>query len=354
MCAPRARKRFFAHKAVRSGDKRQSILRYFFFRFATKIGSMKAVAERIRPEFVQGGFEPPSETASPNPNFFFRFQPAIERRAFSYREEAINAVKEIDRKRRGRTVALCYTGGVDSELIALLLHQLGIPFELYFLDLWGINRAPFEEWSGSFTKRIGKKVEVVQVERAFFYESHCPRLFEELGMEFPTYLALPYLFGQIPQDRFIVTGDGDLCRAGPLYEAIAKSYPLVATGMGGQHLPFASSSVALWSWAEARGRLGEYCFFSGTPGLIAATFTHPLFRAARPQNDARRVLLAEFPEIQDRPQSNNWEGRASRENVWIRAWLSRQALRSEKWRNWRSGTGAWVRLDDIFYPEPRA
>jgi hypothetical protein len=168
-------------------------------------------------------------------------------------------------------------------------------------------------------------------------------------MEVPTYLALPYLFDQIPQDRFLVTGDGDLCRAGPLFESIAKNYPL-AEGKG-NYLPFASSSVAFWAWAEARGRAGEYCFFSSTPGLLAATFTHPLFRAARPQNDARKVLLAEFPEIGDRPQSNNWEGRGFRENVWIRAWLGRQERRSEKWRHWRSGAGTWVRLDDIFYPE---
>jgi hypothetical protein len=308
-----------------------------------------ATPQKIRPDFVRWKFGDhafSSLSTARSADFSLSFKPSIERRNFSFRQEVFEAAKRIDEKRQGRPVALCFSGGVDSELIAFALHELGVPFRAYFLDLWGLNREAFENWAPPFLHRLGKKAEVVRVERARFYEEHSVRLFEELGVEYPTYLALPLLFDAIPENEFIVAGDGDLNRGGPLFEAIAAAHP--APVDGALWIPFATSATAYWNWAEKRGRAGEYCFFSSTPGLIAATVTHPLFRTNYPFSDGRELILAEFPEIAPRPRTTNWDGLAYRENVWLRAWLERHGRKIPSLHAWRSSLGTIVRIDDLF------
>lgn len=246
-------------------------------------------------------------------------------------------------------MALCYSGGLDSELIATCLHILGIPFELYFLDLWGINREAFENNSRDFLRGIGKAAHVAELGKDFFYDEYSLPLFQELGCEYPTYLALTWLFGRIPESQFIVVGDGDLNREGALFAELGRKHP-VPSGAQGHYAPFATAAVAYYLWAGRHRRAGEFYFFSSTPGLIASMITDPLFESSFPMSRTRRVIHHHFPELKERPKTTNWDGDAYLENRRIRHWLERNARKLPDFRFWRRGAGTVARLDDIFLP----
>jgi hypothetical protein len=297
-------------------------------------------------EFGNQPYASPVEAQSTH--FSYWIEPRLKRKGdWSYAHEVLRACEKLDAKREGKTIALCYTGGVDSELIARLLHRLGLPFEMYFLDIWGLNSAAFLHWSKPFEQEIGKKVRIVKLAKPYFYEEHSLRMFEELGCEYPSYLALTYLFEKIPGDEFIVVGDGDLNRTGGIFDFIAESHPKEREGKT-IPLPFASSSVAFWLWARKRQRKGDFYFFSSTPELIASTMEHPAFQFGYPHSETREVIYDSFPEIARRPKTTNWDGKAYRENKWVRTWLSRHAQKTPSLSFWKKGAGTIVDLDSLF------
>jgi organic radical activating enzyme len=246
----------------------------------------------------------------------------------SFRESVRNACQRLDRVRQGKTVALCYTGGLDSEVIALTLEEYGIPFELYFLDIWGINPTKFR-----------RNVHIVHLKRDFFLEVHAPENFQRFGVEFPTYLALTYLFEMIPQDQFIVVGDGDFDRSGRIFKEDnlnSRNEPA--------SLKITSAGVLYYLWSIETRRLGEFYFYSSTPELIQAVLGHPLYIGGESgfRRSTRELIYREFPEIQFIEKSTNWDGGGYHENIFIRNWLGRQANIFRGFENWRPGVKSHV------------
>lgn len=277
--------------------------------------------------------------------FKFWFDPVLTRRPFSFREEVDRACQQVDLNREGKTVALCYNGGLGSEVIARALHRHGIPFELYFLDLWGLNRPHFDQWAGEFAREIGKNIKIFCLDREYFYEEHAPKTFLETGLALPTYLAITYLFDQIPEDQFIVVGEGDLSRFGSWLNQ-SKGNEISRTS-----LPFSPRQIFYYLWNRTRERAGEFSFFSSTPGLIGAVVEDPLFHCAYPTSDTRALVHAAFPEIRERPRSTNWDGKAFKENFWVRNHLERIAKKSKNPCLQRKPGSAVADLRGIFMGE---
>lgn len=297
-----------------------------------------------------GGVEKASPVAVSSSDFHYSFSPSIIRKRYSFRAEVFRACEKIDQKRAGKTVALCLSGGVDSEIIALALRQRGIPFELYFLDNWGLNRDTYTSWVKPLENKLGKKAHVVGLGREYFLEDYSKEVFSKLGFEYPTYLAMTYLFSRIPHDQYIVVGDGDLDRAGDLYSYLGQKLSL-KSGQQGLQIPFSSASVAYALWAEMNKRPGEYYFFSSTPELIAATVTDPRYLARYPYSETKEVIYGEFPEIGRRRKTTNWDGiLAQKENWTIRHMLRRHAIKKLQWDFWQPAMGTVVQIDRLFYP----
>lgn len=279
--------------------------------------------------------------------FKIQLRPSLERRSYDFRQEVIEACKRLDQRREGKTIALCYSAGMDSEIIARTLAMLGIPFELYFLDLWGLNRERFEQCSGPLLAELGKKAHVVSLSKEHLYQEHISKVFPLTGCELPTYLALTYLFEHIPSGQFIVVGDGDLDRTARLYGEISKEHSLSGVGA---FLPFSISRVAYYLWAQHNARAGEYYFYSSTPELMAAAFSDPHFELNYPHSSTRKMIAHAFPEVALRPKTTNWDSAAaSMENRWVRARVRRVARDTGGLHFWRSGIGTVVNLEGIFY-----
>lgn len=295
-----------------------------------------------------GGQENASPMQAKSSDFRLWMDPSIERKRYHFREEVVKACQGLDEKRKGKTIALCLSGGVDSEIIAVTLKQLSIPFEFYFLDNWGLNAQTYNHWVRPFAERMGKKTHVVRLDRSYFLEEYARMSFLELGCEYPTYLAMTYLFSQIPADQFIVVGDGDVERVGDLFSFIGKNHPVEPAQLG-THLPFASSSVAYRLWAEGRGRAGSYYFFSQTPELIASTLTDPKFMPHYPIGHTKNVIHAAFPEIQVRDKTTNWDGAAAQqENSLVRQTIRNFAKSQPELEFWKPATGTAVNVHNIF------
>jgi hypothetical protein len=280
-------------------------------------------------------------------HFEIQLRPCLERRQYDFRQEVLKACELLDKRRQGKTIALCYTGGIDSELIARSLASLSIPFELYFLDIWGLNRSHFDQWSPHLLKELGKEAHVVSLSKERFYTEQVSKVFPVMGCEYPTYISLAYLFEQIPQDQFIVVGDGDLDRSAKLYGEIAKRFPQY-TGRKSA-LPFSASRVAYLLWAKHHRREGEFYFFGSTPELMAAAFSDPSFECFYPHSSTRKMILRHFPEIADRAKTTNWDSAAAvRENAWARARVKRLVKDMPGMHFWQGGIGTVADLDRIF------
>jgi hypothetical protein len=312
--------------------------------------SLPAKALSANPDYLQwsfGGVPGVSCVEAGSDLFEIQFRPSLERRPYNFRLEVLRACERLDQKRQGKTIALCYTAGIDSELIARCLAQMGIPFELYFLDIWGLNRAQFEQWSPALLKELGKKATVVSLSKEHFYTQLVAASFPVMGCEFPTYIALTYLFDQIPQEQVIVVGDGDLDRSAKLYGEIARRFPLAASH--GSFIPFSSSRVAYHHWSKRHGREGEFYFFGSTPELMAAAFHDPAFERAYPHSSTRQLIFSHFPEIAERPKTTNWDNPIGiRENSWARARVKRLAKDMPGMHFWQGGIGTVADLDRIF------
>lgn len=297
----------------------------------------------IQWSFGQGAYA--NRAGAVSDDFDFRFRPSIARGEYGFRAEVMRACALLDERRKGRPIALCYTGGIDSELIARALAALGIPFELYFLDIWGLNLERFRQDSAGFLAELGKSARIVRLEKAEFYENFSLPYFRRFACDQPTFLALCYLFDRIPKNEFIVAGDGDLHREGELFAKIA------AVGRPGERMiPFAYSSVFFYLWQERAARRGEFYFFSSTPELLAAAFQHPLYRAEFPRFCTREMIYAEFPEVARRQKTSNWDSEpARRENKWIRNWLYSQSPSISERRESSQPVGCLVNPDEIFY-----
>lgn len=280
-------------------------------------------------------------------HFEIKFSPRLDRKPFDFRQEVIAACKRLDDQRDGKTIALCYSGGMDSEIIARTLAKLGIPFELYFLDIWGLNRSRFEEDSASLLSELKKKAQIVHLSKEFLYRELISRSFLATGCELPTYLCLTYLFERIPADQYIVVGDGDLDRSAKLYGEIAKEHSVPS---GGIHLPFSSSRVAYLLWARKHRRAGEFYFYGSTPELLAAAFLSPDFRYSYPHASPRKLAERAFPEVTPRPKTTNWDtAAAGLENRWVRARVKRIVRDMGDMYFWRPGIGAIADLGGIFH-----
>lgn len=293
-----------------------------------------------------GGLNYTSPMVAKSTDFRAWVTPCLERRSYSFKEEVVNACQALDKRRAGAPIALCYSGGVDSEVIAYNLKRMGIPFEMYFLDIFGVNAKIYEDYVKPFSRKLGKEVHVVHMSGDYFHGEYAQKVFNEFGFESPTYLAMTYLFEQLPAHQFIVTGDGDLDRVGDLYRYIGAQNP-VPHGTPGVHIAYSSSSVLYHLWAQKNQRAGEYFFYTA-PKLIAATLTDRQFQTKYPLSFTKNLIHTAFPEIPMRPKTTNWDDKgAAKHNAFLRRTLRQHATRSFDF-SWQRLSGTAVQIDKIF------
>lgn len=234
------------------------------------------------------------------------FSPTAERKSYNFRNEVFEKCKEIDQKRGGKPIALCYSGGESSEVIAIAMKELGIPFELYFLDTWLFNQHSRKAYAEPFAKKMGVPLHVVSISENFFEFEFLPKDFLEFGLDHPTPMLLRYLYSAIPSTHFIVTGSGNLERSGKKNEKIGKIHA-PEESMKRLSWTFSPSNVTFYDWAEKNQRPGEYYFYQSSPGLLLSVLESPFINHNFPEVNLKGLIYSAFPEIQPRSKSTNWD-----------------------------------------------
>jgi hypothetical protein len=300
--------------------------------------------------FIRWGFGESknlSTIESKSSDFFFHFYPSLEKREFIFRKEVFRACEQLDKKRGKKEIALCIGGGIFSEALAETLEILGIPFQMFFLTNWGLNQESYRDYILPIEKRLKRTVNVVQLDRLEFAKTF-KDTFQEFGTEYPNCLILAKLFSLLSKEYFLVMADGHFNREGTLYAKMAETLPK-------KHLanrkssPFSTSSVFYYLLAKKHHAQGEFYFFRSTPELVAATILHPGFSCNYPITNMRELLYSEFPNINRRAKSSNWDSeRGKIENLEIRKSIFRLAEKNEDLKFWKSSNGTLVDLEEIF------
>jgi hypothetical protein len=233
--------------------------------------------------------------------------PEIERKEYNFRTAVINKCMDIDKKRDGKPIALCYGGGESSEVIALALKEIGIPFDLYFADTWRLNIRSRITHAEPFAKKIGVPLRVIGIDKDTFELEELKKNTITYGADNPNFSIMTNLFNAIPDTHFIVTGSGHLERSGAFYAEIGKANP-IPEGAESYYRPFLTRHINFYQWAQKNNRVGEFYFFQSSQELIASVIQDPIVHRNYPFYSHNQLIYSSFPEITPRAKSTNWEG----------------------------------------------
>ena len=105
-------------------------------------------------------------------------------------------------------VGLCLSGS-DSELIAHFLNKNSIPTEYFFMDIDGIN---FEclELCEKISERYATPLNVISITKQQLLSEEIYKNFNITPVCMPTYVTIPSLIERIPNDFYVIVGEGDL------------------------------------------------------------------------------------------------------------------------------------------------
>jgi hypothetical protein len=199
----------------------------------------------------------------------------------------------------GMPLSICISGA-DSEIIAREAAELGIPFELYFLDIWDIN-AKARQLAQRLAIEIGAKLNIVSLSKEEAFDTVLEKNYRNLQAEKPTYLCLPYLLEKIPFDTYIIGGEGDPQKSGVDYEPLANSD---GTYNG---IPISITEVYYRQWALINHRACEMYFYASTPLLLKSFFHHPLMVKKNNRIDTRELVNTLWPNLTFSYKTTNWE-----------------------------------------------
>lgn len=121
---------------------------------------------------------------------------------------ACNKLKDTIKNNNCNTIAL-FLSGVDSELIARSLHLHRIPTEYYFLHILKVNKSDLI-LVRKIAERYNTKLNVITIEFSELLNNISVENFNIHKVCFPTYASVPYLIKHIPDDYYIVIGEGDI------------------------------------------------------------------------------------------------------------------------------------------------
>ena len=126
----------------------------------------------------------------------------------------------------GKNKLAVFISGKDSEIIAIQCKKLNIDFEMYFLNIPGINDYMIENVN-KVSAALSTPVNIITLNKddvVAFAETS----FELTRILKPTYLVVPFMFDKIPADRHIIIGEGDINKDGQSYSVLSST----DTGLG--------------------------------------------------------------------------------------------------------------------------
>jgi len=192
-------------------------------------------------------------------NLYEEYDPSV-----TFKQAIRNRLMQLSDKK----LAVCISG-VDSEIIAREAKDIGLNFELFFLSNWGINDYMLTLCQQLSTE-LDVKLNVVTVTREDAF-SFAKEQYDKVRVNKPTYLILPMLFSAIPNDYYIICGEGDINKSDGDYQNSD-----IITEQNTKFLSMSNTEISYWLWARQHNRNGDYYFFASTKELILSSWHDPL------------------------------------------------------------------------------
>jgi hypothetical protein len=210
-------------------------------------------------------------------NFVFNYENLYEGYdpSVNFKQAIRNRLTQLSDKK----LAICLSG-IDSEIIAREAKDLGLNFELFFLSNWGLNNYMLALCE-QLAIELNIKLNVVTVTRQDAFD-FAKLQYQTRRVNKPTYLILPMLFDAIPEDYYIICGEGDINKSGPDYQ---YAQPAV-----GDSISISNTEISYWLWAMQNNRNGDYYFFSSTKELILSDWNSPLTEINFPEISNRNTI----------------------------------------------------------------
>jgi len=235
------------------------------------------------------------------PNFEFAYINDINQPATTKYASAINN-RLIALNQAGKSKLAIFISGKDSEIIAIQCKKLGIDFELYFLNIVGINEYMLTN-ANLVALTLGSHLNVISLTLADAM-SYSESSYELSKVLKPTYLVVPYMFDKIPFDQHIIIGEGDLNKGGKSYELLIHPDP----GVG---IPILNTEIAYLLHGRKLDRDGDYYFHSSSLELIKTVWHHPLLLKNYPNFSNQKIIDSEWgSNLIFKSKTTNWDSNA--------------------------------------------
>ena len=216
-------------------------------------------------------------------------------------------------------LAICISG-IDSEIIAREAKDLGLSFELFFLSTWGMNDYMLMQCE-QLSRELNSKLNVISVSREDAF--HFSKIqYPKVRVNKPTYLILPMLFSAIPEDYYIICGEGDINKGDRDYQNPDIMIPDAGTIdiRNPNCITISNTEIVYWLWARENSRNGDYYFFSSTKELILSGWNDPHTEFRFPLVSNRESIKHYWGDnLVFKGKTTNWDtDLAGQENVLMR------------------------------------
>jgi hypothetical protein len=224
----------------------------------------------------------------------------------SVRSAIINAASEMVNSINGDKIALCLSGK-DSEVIAAALNEIGADFEIWFADYWKHrNENVFtRENVIACAEKYKVPYHIIGIEENDFVTA-ITNFTLNTGICEPAISGLTALFNHIPNDQFIVMGDGDLGKNPHRYNSTTNpnrylNHKIMVDQYAQTNeivIPFIPDEVMMRIWAQQNKRKGQYLFNQNINVWAACANSNKfLYDKETGEIDLSLIYEEEFPDL---------------------------------------------------------
>jgi hypothetical protein len=190
-------------------------------------------------------------------------------------------------------MGLCLSGS-DSELIAHYLNKNSIPVEYFFLLIKGVNDNDLKLCE-KISKKYSTPLNVIEISLKELLEIKIFENFEITMTCWPTYVTIPSLIKEIPNDYYIILGEGDLEKTSDQKYKVLFENKIQSYDDRNFYIPVNITEVAYRKSLDSFNKTGESNFFSKNFNLWYHILKNPeLITNGKYYYDPKSNILKKF------------------------------------------------------------
>lgn len=196
-------------------------------------------------------------------NFYWKLGHVIDQeKTLSWREECINAAKNMKQQAGREEITIAFSGGIDSEIAALSFLESGIKISLSFMKFkYDINEYDFR-YTKHFASKHNLKLNIFELDLFDFLHNEAHTYIDQYMLTSPQYPTHLWLLDQL--DCYVVFCGGDL-RLYRRSNSKDRYYIIIST-----------QSTAIFRRMLDTGKIGSPFFHIHSPEQVYSFLNDPI------------------------------------------------------------------------------